>query len=225
MQFLTQNIRRLNKRFVEFGVQTYAESNTRFLMTHNAWTGLVMDTQSNYVDLIRDAFPGWKYDLIVRKAHVTRDNINDILREEKFEGEIGLLSIDVDSVDCYIWKAIDVINPAIVIVEYNRNFPFDRPIAIPYEEVFDRTEKHTSNLYWGASISALVHIGTLKGYQFIGTESHQRNAFFVRRDLMREGIPRDVPRDVHQHATVADSVKILAGMSVYNVVTEQIEVL
>jgi hypothetical protein len=225
IQFLIKAIKPQSRRFIEFGVQTYAESNTRFLLSHNAWSGLVIDIQSDYIEQIRRNFPGWKYDLTIREAHITRNNINDIIKAAGFIGEIGLLSIDLDSIDFYVWKAIDVVDPAIVVIEYNRNFPIDRPITIPYEEHFDRTEKHASNRYWGASLSALAHLANAKGYQFVGAESHQRNAFFVKKNLMTGSIPTDVPRPEHQHASAVDTAKVLAGMPVFNVVTESIEIL
>ena len=53
---------------------------------------------------------------------------------------------------------------------------------VPYEADFYRTRVHYSNLYFGASIRALVELGESKGYAFIGTTSSVCNAFFVRQD-------------------------------------------
>ena len=37
------------RRFIEFGVENYRESNTRFLLQNDNWTGLVMDGSEEYV--------------------------------------------------------------------------------------------------------------------------------------------------------------------------------
>ena len=43
IQWLIQNIDIPNKTFIEFGVENYKESNTRFLMMNDNWSGFVMD--------------------------------------------------------------------------------------------------------------------------------------------------------------------------------------
>src|SRR5215211_3677985 len=44
IQHLLRNIHIDRKVFVEFGVGDYTESNTRFLLVKNNWTGLLMDS-------------------------------------------------------------------------------------------------------------------------------------------------------------------------------------
>lgn len=43
------NLPLAEKRFVEFGVKDYRESNTRFLLLNDNWSGLVMDGSEKYV--------------------------------------------------------------------------------------------------------------------------------------------------------------------------------
>jgi hypothetical protein len=47
---------------------------------------------------------------------------------------------------------------------------------------FNRTQAHSSNLYFGASIAALRSLAVKKGYRFVGTNSAGNDAFFVRED-------------------------------------------
>ena len=49
--------------------------------------------------------------------------------------DLGLLSIDVDGNDYWIWEAIDSVRPRIVIVEYNSVLGL-QPISIPYQGEF-----------------------------------------------------------------------------------------
>jgi hypothetical protein len=88
----------------------------------------------------------------------------------------------LDGNDYWIWQAIRVIRPILVICEYNAVFGDIYPISVPYNPTFDRTEAHSSALYFGASIAALKSLGVKMGYRLLGTNSAANNAFFVRDD-------------------------------------------
>jgi hypothetical protein len=170
--------------FVEFGVQDYTEANTRYLLTHDNWSGLILDgSEANIAAVKRDPLY-WRYNLKAVAAFITRENINVLLRENGLGGEIGLLSVDVDGVDYWIWEAIDSVNPALVVTEYNARFGPDRAVTVPYDATFVREKAHHSCIYYGASLAALVALGRRKGYAFVGANSAGNNAFFVRRDLL-----------------------------------------
>ena len=76
--------------FVEFGVASYAEANTRFLLQNRNWRGLVMDGNARRIEALkREQGLFWGYDLTAKTAFITRDNINELLVEAGFSGEIG----------------------------------------------------------------------------------------------------------------------------------------
>jgi hypothetical protein len=183
VQFLINNIKIHRKIFVEFGADNYKESNTRFLLINNNWSGLVMDSNEKSINYIKNDPIYWQYNLKAVRSFITKDNINSLLVENGIQGEIGLLSIDIDGNDYWVWKAINVISPAIVIIEYNFRFGKERAVTIPYEENFDRSKAHYSMIYYGASLKALYLLAKEKGYAFVGCNSAGCNAFFVRRDL------------------------------------------
>lgn len=59
IQWLIHNIPIQSKRFIEFGVQNYTESKTRFLLMHNNWSGLIMDGSQENMDYVKqDNFAG-----------------------------------------------------------------------------------------------------------------------------------------------------------------------
>ena len=101
-------------------------------------------------------------------------------------GEIGLLHIDIDGNDFFVWQSIHVVNPIIVIVEYNSVFGSDKPWSVAYDKGFIRSKYHHSNLYWGTSLLSLCDLADEKGYGFIGCNSNGNNAFFVRNDKLKE---------------------------------------
>jgi hypothetical protein len=186
IQFLIRYLDIDDKRFVEFGVENYKECNTRFLLVNNNWTGLVMDGSAMNVKQIKDEEIYWKYNLTACSEFVTAENINGLLSKNGFAGDLGLLHIDIDGNDYWVWKAIEVSKPIIVIVEYNSVFGFDNPWTIPYTQDFVRTTFHQSNLYFGASILSLCDLAKEKGYIFIGCNSNGNNAYFIREDKKKD---------------------------------------
>jgi hypothetical protein len=180
------NIPPSSQSFVEFGVESYREANTRFLLQNRNWRGLIMDASPAMVSSIEQDGLRWRYDLTARPAFITEENIDDLISSAGFRGDIGLLSIDIDGNDYWVWKAIRIVRPIICICEYNAVFGDVHPIGTPYESRFNRTKAHRSNLYFGASIGALRSLAVQKGYRFVGTNSSANNAFFVREDYARQ---------------------------------------
>ena len=187
IQYLVDNIAipETSKCFVEFGVENYTQSNTRFLLFNNNWTGLVMDgSPQNVAYIQQDVLLNWRHHITAQAAFITRENINDLIRQGGINGEIGLLSVDIDGNDYWVLEAIDVVKPLILVSEYNSLFGKDRALTIPYDPAFVRTNAHYSNLYFGCSLKALCHVADKKGYAFVGCNSQGINAYFVRKDAL-----------------------------------------
>lgn len=183
IQCLLSRLPDLPPSFIEFGVEDYSESNTRFLLQSRNWRGLVIDSDQSSVRAIQTSDLYWKHNITALHAFITRENINDLLVDSGFVGQIGILSIDIDGNDYWVWDAITVAKPAIVVIEYNGLWGGDRRVTVPYRKDFDRSVAHYSMLYFGASLAALESLGRSKGYVLIGCNSHGTNAFFVRTDL------------------------------------------
>lgn len=186
IQYLIDSIPIPNKIFVEFGVQNYQESNTRFLLINDNWNGLILDGCKEFIEYVRKDPIYWRYNLKAENVFVTKQNINNVFRENGMEGDIGLLSIDIDGNDWWIWDAITVINPRIVICEYNSIFGLELKVTTPYREDFVREKYHSSHLVYGASISALNDLAERKGYSLVAGNQAGNNLFFVRNDLMED---------------------------------------
>jgi hypothetical protein len=240
IQWLVHHLDLRSRTFVEFGVENYREANTRFLLMNDNWAGLVIDGSQTHIDNIRKAPYFWQYDLQALCAFIDRDNINDLIASAGFRGEIGILHIDLDGNDYWIWQAIKVVEPEVLILEYNAVFGADRAITTPYDAGFLRTVAHHSNLYFGASLRALHRLSTERGYAFIGCNSAGNNAYFVRRDRLNK-IVREVSfeagfipskfregRDAQGQLTLLggdERMKQIRGMPVFNVLTQELEAL
>jgi len=204
IQYLIQRVLIKNKAFVEFGVGDYRESNTRFLLMNDRWKGLVMEGEKKLVSRIRSYDFYWRHNLTAIQAFVTRENINGLLKFHGFTGDIGLLSIDVDGNDYWIWEAMTEVRPRIVICEYNSVFGKNHAVTIPYDANFNRTKAHYSNLFFGASLKALCLLAEKKKYKFAGVDSSGTNAFFVRNDAAQQ-IRRSTCEEAYLEAVARES--------------------
>jgi hypothetical protein len=189
IEWLVTHVPLPNTRFVEFGVGNFYEANCRFLLLNRNWKGLVMDSSTEYMTGLRNDAIYWKHDLTAAPAFVSVENINGLISDHGFTGPLGILSIDIDGNDYWIWKAITCVDPAIVICEYNPIFGDTHAISIPYDAHFTRFAGHSSGLYFGCSIAALRSLAEQRGYTFVGTNSNGINAFFVRNDLAASVLP------------------------------------
>ena len=186
IDWLVSKLPKIPKTFVEFGVENYQEANTRLLIQLQNWRGLIIDGSEKNIRDIKRQNISWRHELLSLNEFITRDNINQLITDAGLIGEIGLLSIDVDGNDYWVWQAITSVHPAIVVCEYNAVLGDLHPITVPYCDDFHRTKAHHSNLYFGASLPALIHLSREKGYTFVGTCTAGVNAFFVRDDISVE---------------------------------------
>ena len=194
IQYLVQRVAIEREVFVEFGVEDYSESNTRFLLVHDNWRGLILDGGTSHIEFLHRTGLDWRHHIDARSAFVHRDNVNPLIAAAGVEGDIGLLSIDIDGNDYWVLEALDVVSPRILVLEYNSTWGPEAAVTVPYEERFVRSRAHWSHLYWGASLAALAIVAERKGYALVAGNGAGNNAFFVRRDVLGALRPMPVAR-------------------------------
>ena len=187
IQHIVSHIPTINPTFVEFGVETFSESNCRFLMTKDRWSGVVLDGSPANVAAIRASSWFWKHQLTAVCAFITRENISALLADAGAERDCGLLSLDIDGVDYHVLEALADWRPQVLIVEYNPLFGPDAAVTVPYDPAFERYRRHPSGSYFGASLKAFADLCERRGYVVLGTSAAGVNAFFVRRELLWPG--------------------------------------
>lgn len=52
------------------------------------------------------------------QAWITAENVNALIANCGVTGEIDLLSLDMDGIDWWIWRALEVVSPWVVVLEY-----------------------------------------------------------------------------------------------------------
>ncbi|KAF0220662.1 MAG: NADH dehydrogenase subunit [Geobacteraceae bacterium] len=236
IQYLINHVPIERKLFIEFGVENYTESNTRFLLTNNYWSGLVLDGSEENIAYIKKDTVYWGYNLKAEHAFITKDNINDLIMRNGIRGDIGLLSVDIDGNDYWVWEAIDCISPRIVISEYNSLFGPIAKVTTPYDPAFVRDLAHFSKVYYGSSITALDHLAKQKGYSLVGANTAGNNVFFVRNDLLGtlkvhtpEAAYRQAQfREYHNESgeltydDFATRLRMIEDLEIYNIETQSI---
>ena len=182
IQHLIHHLKPTERTFVEFGVETYAEANTRFLLANNNWRGLILDGSDDNMNCVRQSELYWKHDLTAVTAFITPSNINSLIADHKFGPKVGILSVDIDGMDYWVLEAIQV-QADILICEYNSVFGPVAKITVPPNDSFQRSTAHHSNLFYGMSLAAATDIASQKGYDLVGVNSAGNNAFFIHRSV------------------------------------------
>jgi hypothetical protein len=145
---------------------------------------------SNIRGLMEDGWDGFQIDKErsankeVAEIDITTRNVNDILLFLKaYSGidDIGVISIDVDGNDLWIWKAM-IFDPCIVCIEFNPTLSGRK--TIKYDAGHRWTE---TDSYFGASFQAVIDLGHRKGYKAIAKTPC--NLIFCRADLWPDPEP------------------------------------
>ena len=188
IQYLINNLNISSKKFIEFGVENYTESNTRFLLENDNWSGLILDSSLQNINFIKKQNYYWRFDVLAVHSFITPENINQILKDNNYEGKIGILSIDVDGNDYWILKAIEIVNPDILIVEYNAIFGPEKSVSIKYKKDFSRPGEGLEKLIYGCSLAALTNLCKKKNYSLVCCNKNGNNAFFVKNDILNNKV-------------------------------------
>jgi hypothetical protein len=197
--FLFAKLGTRSKRVVEIGIQDGSECNARNLIQSFGWSGYLVEGDPGYAAAARASYANTAH---VREAFVTRENADAIVREATNDGELDLLSIDIDGVDYWVWSAIESVRPRVVIVEYNAYLPPEEFRVVEYRPSFRRYELHPSGFYFGASLEALRVLGESRGYSLVGCDSAGANAVFVDRDeAARVGLRAVTAREAYYPLT------------------------
>lgn len=151
LEYLFEHIKPCSKTFVEFGSSGTDEGqgNTVWLRKQHGWGGWLMDAEKNDKSI---------YPVHIEK--INHLNVESVFRQLGIPERFGLLSIDIDGQDYWVWKAIENYRPDVVIIEANVNFQGGESLTVPCDPDF----KYEGDMYHGASIMAMSWLGQKKRY-------------------------------------------------------------
>jgi hypothetical protein len=179
--YLITHLREIPTTFVDIGSGDCVKSNCALPAIHLGWKGLFIDANPRNISIGKNFYS--RIDLTKFDppsflcSRVSPENINQLVGQQGITGDVGLLSIDIDGDDYWIWKAIDGIRPWIVIIEARIEFG-DRSLA---------TAPGTIHPHPGASVQAICRLGLEKGYELCAHNRQGYNLIFVRKDLLLPG--------------------------------------
>lgn len=194
IQEIFRRIGTASRTFIEFGVQNGFECNTAKLLVEG-WHGLWLEANSKCIADIRSNFEPFLASgaLAAVETMVTAANIDSAIANAGFAREIDILCIDIDNNDYWVWKAINVIRPRVVVIEYNCSLRPPLSLVVPYNE----NASWSGGNYFGSSLNALVSLGRDKGYRIVGCCFAGVNAFFVREDLCGDHFVQPATAEEH----------------------------
>jgi hypothetical protein len=162
-----------NRYCIEFGAWDGKHlSNCYNLIVNAGWGALMIEANAQKFKELEATYAGHP-----RVQRVNRlvdfegtDTLDRILEEAGAPKEPGVLSIDIDGNDYYIFQSLTTHRPELVIVEFNPTIPND--VIFVQERSFEVNH--------GCSLLALVLLGREKGYELAVATAC--NGLFVRAD-------------------------------------------
>jgi len=166
-------------------------ANTTNLICNWNWSGYLFEGNERLAGRARAFFSQsrdtWLYPPSVIHTWLSRENVNEVMAREGLSGPIDLLCIDVDGMDYWLWKEINVVTPRVVVIEYANFWPASKSVTVPYKKDFVRSSTHPD--YFGCSLLALERLGAEKGYRLVGCNKYGFNAIFLQEDLAIRELP------------------------------------
>lgn len=182
-----------NRRVLEVCASDGIEANATNLLVHHGWEGLLFDGDPIFVAIgqrfyascrdTQEAPPKFV------QAWITRENINELIGGQGWSGEIDLFALDIDGMDYWVWEAMEVVQPRVVIAEYIPHWGPEEAKVVPYRADFHYAQTQYGFDYTGASLAAYTKLAERKGYRLVGANRIRHNAFFVREGLGEETLP------------------------------------
>jgi hypothetical protein len=162
-----------HKYCVEFGAWDGMKfSNCHSLVKAHGWGGLMIEANPEKFEELKETYSGVQNVTLANRFvdFEGANTLDNILTEHGTPKSFGLISIDIDGADYYIWESLKDHTPEIVVIEINPTVPND--VVFIQDKSFDINQ--------GCSLTAVILLGKEKGYELAVCTLY--NAIFVRAD-------------------------------------------
>jgi len=188
-----------NKKCVEMCCGNGIECNTANWLINHGWDGLLFDGDEANIVAGREFYSQCPHTYFrpptLVSAWIDTDKVNSLIEENGYGGPLDLFSLDMDGVDYWIWKAINCIQPRVVVLEFNAYWGPSRAVTVAYKPDFrvDQSRLRINRMNCGASLSAFCNLAREKGYRLVGLQRGGWNAFFLRNGVGDQIFPEIPP--------------------------------
>ena len=161
-----------HKYCVEFGAWDGKHfSNCFNLLTNRAWKGAMIEANTDKFQQLKATYSAAPQVACINKLveFEGENSLDNILGQVDAPKDIGVLSIDIDGNDYYVWESLKKFTPELVIIEFNP--------TIPNDVIF--VQERSINVSQGCSLLSLVCLGREMGYELACCTAW--NAFFVKK--------------------------------------------
>ena len=142
-----------NKVCVDIGSGVPNGANSTNLIRNWGFTGFLIEGNEDKLSQAARFYANPETNIYppkLKQAMVNAENINELLSEMQVSGEVDLFSLDIDGIDYWVWKNLNIIDPRVVICEFTSFWGPEKPVTIQYSPDFVRPHPN----YWGASLGS-----------------------------------------------------------------------
>jgi hypothetical protein len=173
LEYIFRHIGVTNKKYVEFGfsnndMEGGTGPNTR-LLSAQGWSGVLLDGSHENPAIN------------LSKLWILPETIVAELRKRGVENGTDYISIDMDSSDCFVMERVACeLQPRVMTVEYNSNYPFEATIANVGKDYMWKDDR-----FYGCGIGVHGLIAEKCGYTIVDVIA-RLDVVLVRNDIFRD---------------------------------------
>lgn len=199
LDFIFEKLRLVKPSILEIGVGDFSECNSKFANFFRG-SGVYLVDSNEGLGQLNDRYRSRRINsqFFFEQIWIDAANAKEVFSRAKAKlGTIDVLSIDIDGNDFWVLQQIPLDDLQVIVVEYNPSLSDSGPITVVYDANFDRTTKHYSWKYYGATLEAFQNFLQGKGFHLIGATSQGTNAFFIKSDFV--SLFRDVVKNASEY--------------------------
>jgi len=201
------------KTFIDIGSGDGINSNCANFAVNFSWRGLFVDGNplnikkgKNYYETNPDTV---LYPPTFVQAFVQAENINQLIQHNGFAGGVDLMSIDIDGNDYWVWDALTVVEPRVVMIETHTEFGMNS-IVVPYDKDYRYPGKHPD--YHGASPVAMEKLARKKGYRLVGANNYGFNTIYIKNGTGENILPAVSVESIMRHPRNHERLKLFEAI-------------
>ena len=175
INFITSKIK-IERSALEVGAEDGIKfSNTRNLLI-KGYKCYYIEANKSKFELLKKNTKKYKKNSLLFNFKISakgKNSLDELFKIHKLPSKLGILSLDIDSYDYYIFKYLKFIKPQLIIIEYNNSLPND----IDYHD-------SQSQVFLRHNLKSLEMLGKKKGYTLIASTTV--NAFLIKKELLNK---------------------------------------